>query len=61
MTEVNDIHIHGIDQHFVVRISRPLRDREERILTDEVLEPVVIVVMDLTVVKWVGVWEQGAT
>ena len=59
MRKVNHIHIHGVDEHFVVDIHGSLGQREKRRLTDEVLQPVVArLVEDLPKVKRVAGREQ---
>ena len=59
MREVDDIHVHSIDQHLVIYVHRALRQRKEGCLADKVLEPVVAVLIEnIFVVEWVRRGEQ---
>ena len=44
--EVDNIHVHGIDQHLIIYIHRALRQRKEGCLADEVLEPIVAILVE---------------
>ena len=57
MTEIDHIHVQRIDQNLVVHIKGALRDREERVLTNEVFQPEVSVRMLRTIVEWVLIGE----
>lgn len=57
MTEIDHIHVQCIDQNLVVHIKGALRDREERVLTNEVFQPEVSVRMLCTIVEWVLIGE----
>ena len=39
MAEVDHVQVEGVDQHLIVDIDGSLRECEERVLTDVVLEP----------------------
>ena len=57
MTEVDHVHGESINKHLIVDINGSLRDGHESVLTDEVLEPEVVIVIDLCVIEWVGAGE----
>ena len=59
MREVDNIHVHSIDQHLIIHVHRALGQRKEGCLADEVLEPIVAVLVEyLLVVEWVRRGEQ---
>jgi hypothetical protein len=60
VAEVDYVHVQGVDQHFEVAVDWVLRDREERVLTNVVLQPEVAKVVDCRVFKRVSVGEQIA-
>jgi len=61
VAEVYHILVHRVDEHLVVNVHGSLGDRKIRSLTNEVLQPVVAVLLKHpAVVKWVLVWEEGA-
>ena len=57
MAEIDHVHVQCVDQNLVVHIKGALRDREERVLTNEVFQPEVSVRMLCTIVEWVLIWE----
>jgi len=53
VAEVDHVHCESVNEHLIIDIHWPLWNGKESVLTNEILEPEVVIVMDRFVVEWV--------